>query len=102
MAVASSIVTTCFTDEEQFNRDGVNNTHNSHEWGDENSHAIVKRNFQKRFCVNVWCAVLDDQLIGTFILEGLLTGEAYLTILQDVLPKLLEDVLLDKRSRIYF
>ena len=25
-----------FTDEAQFNRDGVNNTHNSHVWADEN------------------------------------------------------------------
>ena len=65
-----------FTDEAQFNRDGVNNTHNSHVWADENPHATVESNFQQRFSVNVWCAVLDDQLIGPFILEGRLTGEA--------------------------
>ena len=35
-----------FTDEVQFNRDGVNNTHNSHVWGDENPHATVESNFQ--------------------------------------------------------
>ena len=64
-----------FTDEAQFNRDGVNNTHNSHVWADENPHATVESNFQ-RFSVNVWCAVLDDQLIGPFILEGRLTGRA--------------------------
>jgi len=65
-----------FTDEEQFNRDGVNNTHNSHVWGDENPHTTVESNFQQRFSVNVCCAVLDDQLIGPFIFEGRLTGEA--------------------------
>ena len=54
------------------------------------------------FSVNVWCAVLDDQLIGPFILEGRLTGEAYLRFLQVELARLLEDVPLDKRSRIYF
>ena len=59
-----------FTDEAQFNRDGVNNTHNSHVWADKNPHATVESNFQLRFSVNVWCAVLDDQLIGPFILEG--------------------------------
>jgi len=59
-----------FTDEAQFNRDSVNNTHNSHVWADENPHATVESNFQLRFSVNVWCAVLDDQLIGPFILEG--------------------------------
>ena len=30
-----------FTDESQFNRDGVNNTNNSHVWAVENHHATV-------------------------------------------------------------
>jgi hypothetical protein len=38
-----------FTDEAQFNRDHVNNTHNSHVWADENPHATVESNFQQRF-----------------------------------------------------
>ena len=91
-----------FTDEAQFNRNGVNNTHNFHVWGDDNPHATVESNFQQRVSVNVWCAVLDDQLIGSFILEGRLTGEAYLRFLQEELPQLLEDVPLDKRSRMYY
>ena len=91
-----------FTDEAQFNRDGVNNTHNSHVWADENPHATVESNFQLRSSVNVWCAVLDDQLIGPFILDGRITGEAYLRFLQEELPQLLEDVPLDKRSRMFF
>jgi len=64
-----------FTDEWQFIRDGVSNTHNSHMWADENPHANVESNFQQRFSVNVWCAVLDDELIGPFILEGRLTSD---------------------------
>ena len=91
-----------FTDEAQFNRDSVNNTHNSHVWADENPHATVESNFELRFSVNVWSAVLDDQLIGHFILEGRLTGEAYLRFLQEELPRLLEDVPLNKRGRMYF
>ena len=91
-----------FTDEAQFSRDGVNNTHNSHMSADENPHATVESNFQLRFSVNVWCAVLDDQLIGPFILEGRLTGEAYLRFLQEELPRLLEDVPLSKRGRMLF
>jgi len=85
-----------FTDESQFNRDGVNNTHNSHVWADEYPHATVESNFQLCFSVNVWCAVLDDQLIGPFILEARLTGEAYLRFLQEELHRLLEDVPLNK------
>ena len=90
-----------FTDEAQFNRDGVNNVHNSHVWADENPHATVQSNFQLRFSVNVWRAVLDGQLIGPFILEGRLTGEAYFRFLQEELPRLLEDVPLDKRSLMF-
>ena len=42
-----------FTDEAQFNCDGVNNTHNSHVWADENPHTTVESNFQLRFSVGV-------------------------------------------------
>ena len=61
-------------------------------WADENHHATVESNFQLCFSVNVWCAVLDDQLIGPFILEGRLTGEMYLTFLEEELPRILEYV----------
>ena len=64
-------------------------------WADENPHTTVESNFQLHFSVNVWCAVLDDQLFGPFILEGL-TGEAYFHFLQEELPRLLEDVSLNK------
>jgi len=74
-----------FTDESQFNRDGVNNTHNTHLWADENLHANVESSFQ-RFSINDWCAVLNDKLIGPFILEGRITREAYLRFLQEDLP----------------
>jgi len=36
--------------------------------------------------VSVCCAVLDNKLIGPFIWEGHLTGEAYLRFLQEELP----------------
>jgi len=75
-----------FTDEAQFNLDSANNTHSFHVWADENHHATLESNFQLRFSVNVWCTVLDNQLIGPFILEVRLTGEAYLRFLQAELP----------------
>ena len=50
----------------------------------------------------MWCAILDDRLIGSFILEGRLTGQTYLRFLQEELPRLLEGVALNKRGRIYF
>jgi len=71
-------------------------------WAYENPHATVDSNFRLRFSVIVWCAVLDDQLTGPFILEGGLAGEAYFQFLQEELPRLLEDVPLNKRGRMYF
>ena len=100
MAVASCIVTSCLQTKRNLIAT-VSIIHTILVWGDENPHATVESNFQ-RFSVNVWCAVLDDQLIGPFILEGCLTGEAYLRFLQEELPQLFEDVPLDKQSRMYF
>jgi len=71
-------------------------------WPNENPRANVESNFQLRFCVNVWYADLDEQLIGPFILEGRLGGEAYLRFLQEDLPRIFEDVPLNKRGRMYF
>ena len=62
----------------------------------------MESNFQIRFSVSVWCAVLNDKLIGPFILEGRLTGEAYLRFLQEELPRILEEVPLNKRGRMFF
>ena len=67
-----------------------------HVWADENPHATVESNFQQRFSVNEGYVVLDDQLIGPFMMEGRLTGEAYFRFLQEELPQLLEDVPLNK------
>lgn len=91
-----------FTDEATFTRDGINNTHNSHVWSDENPHAIVETNFQHRFSVNVWCAMIAGYLIGPFIMENRLTGEHYLNFLINELPGLLENVPLNVRRRMYY
>ena len=102
MAVASCFVTSCLLTKRISFLDGVINKHKSHVWADDNSHATMESNFQLRFSVNVWCAVLDDQLSGPFILEGRLTGEAYLRFLQEELLRLLDEMPLNKRGRMYF
>jgi len=90
------------TDEASFTRDDINNTHNSHQWSDKNAHAIVEKNSQHRFSVNVWCGVIDNHLIGPAVLLNRLTGHTYVDFLQNELPLLLEEVLLAKRMRIVF
>ncbi|CAH0561769.1 unnamed protein product [Brassicogethes aeneus] len=77
-----------FTDEATFTRDGINNTHNSHVWSDENPYAIVKTNFQHRFSVKVWCTMMAGYLIGPFIMKNRLTGKHHLNFLINELPGL--------------
>ena len=60
-------------------------------------YVTVESNFQILFSVNVWCAVLDDQLIGPFIFLARLTVEAQLQFLLEELPRLS-----NKRGRMYF
>jgi len=57
-------------------RDGINNTQNSHRWSDKNPHAVVERNSQHHFSVNVCCGVPDNQLIGPAVLSNSLKGRA--------------------------
>jgi len=91
-----------FTDEARFTRDGINNTHNSRRWSDKNPHAIVERNSHHRFSVNVWCGMIDSQLIGPAVLPKRLTGRAYVDFLQNELPPLVEEVPLAKRMCMVF
>ena len=56
-----------FTGEASFTRDGINNSRNVHTWSHENLHETRVTNFQRRFSVNVWCGVLGNRLIGTFV-----------------------------------
>ena len=91
-----------FTNEASFTHDGINNTYNSHRWTDKNAHATVERNSQHRFSVNVWCSVLDSQLIGPTVLPNRLTGGVYVYFLQNELPLLWEEVPLAKRMRMIF
>jgi len=72
-----------FSDEASFTRDGVNNLRNVHTWSHDNPHDTSVTNFQRRFTVNVWCGVLGNKLIGPFVLDNNLTGNAYEVFLRN-------------------
>ena len=91
-----------FSDEASFTRDSVNNLRNVHTWSHDNPHETSVTNFQRRFTVNVWCGVLGNQLIGPFVFDNNLTGNAYEVFLRNELPGLLEDIPLMIRSQMYF
>ena len=52
----------------------------------------METNFQRRLSMNVWCGMIDDILTGPVILDNRMRGQNYLDLLQNELPKQLEDV----------
>lgn len=91
-----------WTDEASFTRDGIFNSRNSHVWDEENPHAIFPRKHQQRWSVNVWAGIVDDYLIGPYLLPERLTGPIYRRFLEEVLPELLENVPINVRQQMWF
>ena len=91
-----------FTDEACFTRCGVFNTHNMHSWQQDNPHEVHRFRYQHRFSVNVWCGIVGDYLIGPYLLPSPLNGQRYTTFLREVLPGLLENVLLGIPRNMWF
>lgn len=81
-----------FTDEATFTQDGVFNLHNRHNWAQHNPHVTHAHEHQHRFAVNVWAGIVNNSLIGPYLLPARLNGAIYLVFLREVLPELLEDV----------
>lgn len=87
-----------WTDECQFTNNGIFNFHNWHYWSDENPHVIRRQDFQHRFSVNLWAGIVNNQLIGPFVIPDRLNANTYLLFLQNNLNDLLEDVNLNVRQ----
>lgn len=54
---------TMYTDESTFTQDGIINIHNEHIWAEENPHGTIDRGYQRRFSINVWGGLIDNQLV---------------------------------------
>lgn len=72
-----------FSDEATFMLNGTVNRHNSRYWSDENPHWMFEGHTQHPKKVNVWAGMIDSQIIGPFLIEGNLTAEKYLEMLQN-------------------
>ena len=57
---------------------------------------------QHRFCVNVWTGIVDDFLLGPYILPERLNANTYLIFLQNVLPELIHPIPLNIRRNMWF
>lgn len=91
-----------WTDEAIFKNFGGANQHNEHYWSQNNPHWIQEIDAQHRWSVNVWCGIVDKQIIGPFIFENPLNGTNYLQFLAEDLPVLLENVSLQTRTNMWF
>lgn len=90
-----------WTDESCFNNNGIVNRHNSHYWNAVNPNWTRETNAQVRWSTNVWCGILNNQLVGPYFYDGTLTGERYLDFLRNILPGLMENIPLDVRANMW-
>ena len=91
-----------FTDEAWFTGDGMLNSQNSYTWADENPCSTVVRYHQCIFAVNLWAGIVNDGLMGPYLLPLLLTGTVYTMFLRHILPRLFEHIPLVVHQRIWF
>src|SRR5207253_643667 len=62
--------TVLWTDESQFNHDGIINRHNQHYWAGSNPHWTRETHHHQRWSTYVWCGIWRNQLIGPIFYEG--------------------------------
>lgn len=92
-----------WTDETLFSNSGVFNRKNKHYYVVENPLLVQEVRPQIRFSINVWCGLLDDKLLGPFIIPGNLNGRTYLNFLQHDLEEMLDSLpLITLRKLTYF
>jgi len=91
-----------WTDEATFTRAGITNHRNAHIWAVENPHVIWPTTFQHQFSINVWAGMIDDLLIGPYVLPNRLNQDTFLEFLREILPVLLEYVPLATRQVMWF
>ncbi|KAJ8952745.1 hypothetical protein NQ318_008059 [Aromia moschata] len=63
---------------------------------------VCERHFQYEFKINIWCGVIDNNLLGPFELPTKLNGKLYLDFQQIQLPNYLDDLPLQLRQNMLF
>ena len=64
--------------------------------------ATIVRSHKHRFCINVWAGIVDNFLLGPYILPERLNANTYLIFLQNVPPELLHPIPLNIRCSMWF
>ena len=77
------------------------NSHNSHVWPVANPHAASVHHHQRRFAVKVRAGIMNDFLIGPYLLPQLLSAQIYCVFLEKKLPEMMEKILLALRRNMW-
>jgi hypothetical protein len=78
-----------FTYEATFTLNGEINSQNCRYWSITNQHLFNATNNQNQARLNVWAGLINQKIIGPFYIDGNLTGEKYLTLLETkIIPAL--------------
>jgi len=72
---------TCFSDEATFDLTGSVNRHNVRYWATENPNWMKEHHTQYPQKINVWSGILCNHIVGPFFIDGNLTADKYLNLL---------------------
>ena len=81
-----------FSDEATFYLNGTVNRHNCRYWSPENPPWMMQQHPQHPQKVNVWAGVIGNNIIGPFFIEGNLTSDIYLHLLQNSIIPACQDL----------
>ena len=78
------------------------NRHNAVIWSVQNPHAFMECSNQKKAGVMVWAGLIKDHIIGPFSINGSVTGQVYLQLLQQRVWPALQAIMGEEEEFVVF
>lgn len=72
-----------FSDEATFTSNGVVCSQNCRWWSDVNPNFVIECRDQYYFKTNVWCGILNNEIVGPYFFRGNITADVYLNFLRN-------------------